>query len=114
VVSGPNAVWDAAPDQPYVVGMKTHKRELLVTKVLDAEPSHREEIPGHTITPLLLALTTTLALWGAIFFAWWFTTGAILSAIVLLLWFWPKREDVEEHLEEEREFTMKRGGEVPA
>jgi len=114
VVSGPNAVWDAAPDQPYVVGMRTHRREVLVTKTLDAEPSHREEIPGHSIVPLILALTTTFALWGAIFFAWWFTLGAILSAVVLLFWFWPKREDVEEHLENERKFTMKRGGEVTA
>ena len=99
---------------PFVVGMRTHKRELLITKTLDAEPDHREEIPGNTIVPLLLALTTTIGLWGAIFFAWWFTTGTILTAIVLLFWFWPKREDVEEHLENERKFTMKRGGEVPA
>src|SRR6266498_2232070 len=37
-VAGLNAVWDAAPDQPYVTGMRFDKREILVTKALDAEP----------------------------------------------------------------------------
>src|SRR5205823_3337785 len=35
VVSGPNAVWNAAPDQPYVTGLSFEKRQILVTKVLD-------------------------------------------------------------------------------
>ena len=30
VVSGPNAIWDAAPDQPYVVGIRSDIRELPV------------------------------------------------------------------------------------
>jgi cytochrome c oxidase subunit I+III len=101
VVSGPNAVWDAAPDQPFVVGMRVDKRELLVTKTLDAEPSHREEIPGHSFAPFALAITSTFGLWGAIFYAWLFTAGAIATALVLVVWFWPTREEVRDKLEHE-------------
>ena len=102
VVAGPNALWDAAPDQPYVTGMSLHEREVLVTRVLDAEPDHREELPKESIWPLILALTTTLGLTGAIFFAWWFTIGAVLSGLALIGWFWPKREEVVKHLRREK------------
>jgi cytochrome c oxidase subunit I+III len=100
VVSGLNAVWDAAPDQPYVVGVRSDIREVLVTKTLDAEPSHREELPAHSWAPLLLALTTTVGLWGAIFYAWLFTSGALLCAMVLIYWFWPTPEEIERQKQE--------------
>ena len=90
-VAGPNAVWDAAPDQPYVTGMRFDKREVLVTKTLDAEPDHKHELPGHSLAPFLLAVTSTVGLIGSIFYGWWFTVGMIVSAAVLVYWFWPKR-----------------------
>jgi cytochrome c oxidase subunit I+III len=95
-------VWDAAPDQPYVTGMRFDRREVLVTHVLDAEPDHKEQLPGHSIWPFLLACTTCIGLWGAIFFAWWFTIGAVISGIALIGWFWPKEEELEDHLTRER------------
>ncbi len=95
IVNGPNAIWDAEADPPFVTGMATDKRELLITKTLDAEVDHREEIPAHSLGPLFLALACTLALWGAIFFAWWFTIGAVLSGIVLIFWFWPAPSELE-------------------
>ena len=101
VVSGANAVWDAAPDQPYVTGMRFDRREVLVTKTLDAEPDHREEMPAHSIYPFILALTTTLGLAGSIFYAWWFVVGMILTTIAGIGWFWPSKEDVREELRRE-------------
>jgi cytochrome c oxidase subunit I len=94
VVSGPNAVWDAAPNQPYVTGLRFDRREMLVTNTLDAEPDHREDAPSDSIWPLVLALTTTLGLAGSIFYAWWFTVGAILTGIAGIFWFWPTPEDI--------------------
>ncbi len=103
VVAGPNPIWDAEPDPPVVVGMATGHREVLITKTLDAEVDHREEIPGHSLGPFYLAIAATIALWGAIFFAWWFTIGLCLSGIVLIFWFWPAREQVEVDMLRERE-----------
>jgi cytochrome c oxidase subunit I+III len=103
VVNSVNPIWDALPDQPYVTGMSYTEREILVTKVLDAEPDHREELPKESIWPFILGLTTTAGLTGAIFFAWWFTIGSILSGIALIGWFWPKREEVAKHVAREGE-----------
>ncbi|HMC23338.1 MAG TPA: cytochrome c oxidase subunit 4, partial [Thermoanaerobaculia bacterium] len=102
VVSSLNAVWDAAPDQPYVVGMRFDKREVLVTKTLDADPDHREELPDHSIWPFIVAVTTTIGLIGAIFYAWMFTVGTILTGIAGIGWFWPKKEEVEDEKRQER------------
>ena len=86
-VAGPNALWDAAPDQPIVVGVSTTKREVLVTRVLDAEPEHREELPTHSMWPFIAAITTAFGLIGAIFYAWYFTIGAIITGAALIGWF---------------------------
>jgi hypothetical protein len=102
VVSGPNALWDAAADQPVVVGLNTEKREILVTHVLDAQPSHREELPGHSLAPFLLCCATTIGLVGSIFFAWIFPIGMGLIGLVMIYWFWPRKEDVIDHLLEEQ------------
>jgi len=87
-VAGPNALWDAAPDQAIVEGLALDEREILVTHVLDAEPSHREELPTHSIWPFIVALATTFCLIGAIFYAWIFTVGAVITGFTLIGWFW--------------------------
>ncbi len=102
VVSGPNALWDAAPDQPYVTGLSLEHREILVTKVLDAEPDHREEQPEHSIWPFILAVFSCIGLWGSIFYAWWFSVGFALAGLAMIGWFWPKDREVQRHLARER------------
>jgi len=103
VVSGPNAVWDAEPDQPYVTGLLFDRREILVTKTIDAEPEHREDMPRDSIWPFVLSLTTSLGLIGSIFYAWWFSVGALLTGLCGIGWFWPNREDVLHEIEETAE-----------
>ena len=78
--------------------MRFDKREILITKTLDADPDHREELPAHSIFPFILAMTTTLGLAGSIFYAWWFTIGAILTGLAGVGWFWPSEEEVREEL----------------
>jgi len=97
VVAGPNALWDATPDQPQVVGVSTKKRQILVTKVLDAEPDHVEDLPGHSIWPFITALTTTFGLIGSIFYAWYFTIGAILTGAALICWFVVEAKEHSKH-----------------
>ena len=93
-----SAVWDAAPDQPYVTGIRFDRREVLVTKILDAEPDHKHELPGHSLAPFVLAVTTTIGLIGSIFYGSWFIVGLVLSGPVLIYWFWPRSEDAREQL----------------
>jgi len=102
-VAGPNALWDAAPDQPYVAGLRLDKREVLITRVLDAEPEHVEELPEHSIWPFLTTLVVTFGLIGAIFYAWYFTAGLVLAGIALICWYWAsasKQAKEHPHIEE--------------
>jgi hypothetical protein len=70
--------------------------------VLDAEPDHTEMLPGHSLWPFILGCTTCVGLWGAIFFAWWFTIGVVLSGIALIGWFWPSDDELEDHILREK------------
>src|SRR2546430_5559357 len=45
VVASRSPLWEEKP-LPVVTGLALDRREVLVTAALDAQPSHREEIPG--------------------------------------------------------------------
>jgi cytochrome c oxidase subunit I+III len=92
-------LWSAAPDQPVVAGLATDKREVLITKVMDAEPDHKAEIPRPTIWPFLAAVASGTGIVVAIFTPWGVPLGMFLAAIALTGWFWPSpphRELLEE------------------
>ena len=90
-VSGRQPLWHPDPEQPVVVGLASDKREVLVTRVLDAEPDHRYENPEPSIWPLLTALAVTALFIGSIFTPWAVVWGAIPSFIAMVFWFWPKK-----------------------
>jgi cytochrome c oxidase subunit 1 len=96
VVQGRYALWEMTPDAPVVRGLKTHKRETLVTSVLDAEPELTFDIPGPTIWPFLVALATGVTFIAGIFTPWAFLVGAILTGAALTGWFFadPNYENV--------------------
>jgi cytochrome c oxidase subunit 1 len=88
-VNGREALWDAAPNQPIVVGLNEDARSFLTTRTLDAEPDAKDEFPGPTIWPFLAAVATTAAFIGSIFTPWGITIGAVPIAITMIGWFWP-------------------------
>jgi hypothetical protein len=92
-VSGREPLWDDPPDQPIVVGLRSDKRDVLVTHVLDAEPDHRLVFPQPSIWPLLTAMATTLLFVWSIFTPWAVVYGAVPVFITMVGWFWPKRPD---------------------
>jgi len=94
-VNGREALWDAAPNQPVVVGLDEDARSVLTTRTLDAEPQGRDEFPKPSIWPFLAAIATTIAFIGSIFTPWGVTIGAIPVAITLIGWFWPERQPTE-------------------
>jgi len=94
-VNGREALWDAAPNQPVVVGLDDDVRSFLTTRTLDAEPDTRDEFPKPSIWPFLAAIATTIAFIGSIFTPWGVTLGAIPVDITMIGWFWPERQPAE-------------------
>ncbi|MEZ2346615.1 cytochrome c oxidase subunit I [Terriglobus sp. RCC_193] len=92
-VNGSEPLWDALPDQPVVSGMHEDVREIVTTRILDAEPEGRDEMPGPTAWPFIAAVVTTALFIGSIFRPIAVSIGAIPLAIALIGWFWPTREE---------------------
>jgi cytochrome c oxidase subunit 1 len=120
VVEGRYALWNRTERTPVVKGLSTERREVLLTRVMDAEPDHRYKLPGPSIWPLLVALSAGETFIVGIFTPWSFVIGAVLSLLTLFGWFWsnPKSEGVEREtgsenkrlsLEEARALPLEKG-----
>jgi cytochrome c oxidase subunit I+III len=92
-VSSRDPLWQDPPDQPIVVGLRSDKRDVLITSVLDAEPDHRELFPTPSIWPLLSALALSGLFIGSIFTPWAVVIGSVPAFIALTGWFWPKEQN---------------------
>jgi heme/copper-type cytochrome/quinol oxidase subunit 1 len=100
-VAGRDALWDAPPGQPVVVGLRGDVRDVLVTRVLDAEPDHRTVFPTNSIWPLLAALATTVMFIASIYTPWGAIWGSVPIFATLVGWFWPKRSELRQRVEGE-------------
>jgi len=104
VVQGRQPLWETPPERRgRVVGLRTDRREVLVTHTMDAHPDHRYILPGPSIWPFFLAVTGTLGLAGSVFQMWWAVVGGMLSFVPLVAWFWPRRVDYDVLIAGERE-----------
>jgi heme/copper-type cytochrome/quinol oxidase subunit 3 len=90
------ALWTRPKHGPHVRGLRGDRREVLVTRILDAEPDHRVELPGPTLFPLLAAISTAVAFVVSIFTPWGIVIGACLLAAALTGWYWPRLPFKEE------------------
>lgn len=90
VVSGAQPLWNVEDALPVAGGLRTDRRELVVTSLAAAEPQAREASPRNSIWPLWAALATTVMLIWSIFSPWAVVWGSIPIAITLIGWFWPK------------------------
>lgn len=90
VVSGAQPLWNTKDALPVAGGLRTDRRELVVTSLAAAEPQAREASPRNSIWPLWAALATTVMLIWSIFSPWAVVWGSIPIAITLIGWFWPK------------------------
>ena len=93
VVEGRHALWQRSVNPPVVSGLRTDTREVLVTDVMDAEPTHKDEFPEPSIWPFLTAVTTTGLFVAVIFTPWGLVYGTPPVAVTLIGWFWPKASD---------------------
>jgi cytochrome c oxidase subunit I+III len=90
VVNGPNPLWERPDILSVASGLRTDRRELLVTTLAKAAPEAREASPRNSIWPFWTAVATSVMLIWSIFTPWAVVWGSIPVAIALIGWFWPK------------------------
>jgi cytochrome c oxidase subunit 1 len=91
VVEGIAPAWERTPETPYVTGLSTTTREVLLTSLDDVEPESRHEQPSPTLWPFYASLATTGLIYGLVFTVWAVPIGAVFVAIGLIGWAWPKK-----------------------
>ena len=102
IVQGLYPLWERTPDRPVVTGMLTHRREVLLTTVLDAEPSARYQHPEPSVAPFLAALSVGVTFIGGIFTTWAFVVGPALLFPALMTWMWKQNQPAEPLTESEQ------------
>ena len=85
-----------ATELPVATGLKTDRRHVLITTVLDAVPDNRHTHPKETIAPLLFAGALGVTFIGAIFTPWAYVIGFGLSGITFAIWAWPRGRYADE------------------
>jgi cytochrome c oxidase subunit 1 len=90
VVNGPNPLWEQPDVLSVAGGLRTDRRELLVSTLAKATPEARDASPRNSIWPLLAAIATSVMLIWSIFTPWAVVWGSIPVAVTLTGWFWPK------------------------
>jgi cytochrome c oxidase subunit I+III len=90
VVSGPNPLWETPELLSVGTGLRTDRRELVVTTLTTATPEAREASPRNSIWPLWTAIATSIMLIWSIFSPWAVVWGSIPVSIALICWFWPE------------------------
>lgn len=90
VVRSRNPLSDDVKDLSTAAGLRTDRRELLVTSVVEALPEARESSPRDSVWPFWSAIATSIMLIWSIFSPWAVIWGSIPVAIALIGWFWPK------------------------
>ncbi|HVL66506.1 MAG TPA: cytochrome c oxidase subunit I [Vicinamibacterales bacterium] len=90
-VTGLHPLWDLRRGlrAPIVTGVRPDVREVLATRVLDAEPDYRSVLPAPSVAPLLLAFASTVAFLGAVYDLRFVPAGALLAFAVIVYWNWP-------------------------
>jgi cytochrome c oxidase subunit I+III len=90
VVGGSNPLWEQPDVLAVATGLRTDRRELVVTTVTGAEPEAREASPRNSIWPFWTAIATSVMLIWSIFMPWAVVWGSIPVLVTLIGWFWPK------------------------
>jgi cytochrome c oxidase subunit I+III len=96
VVDGPSPLWDQSEYLAVATGLRTDRRELIVSTVAAAEPQAREASPRNSIWPFWAAVATSVMLIASIFTPWAVVWGSIPIAVALIGWFWPKATPEDE------------------
>jgi cytochrome c oxidase subunit I+III len=97
-VESRHPLWTARErgELPVATGLRTDRRETLITTALDALPDSRHEMPGESYWPLVMAIAVGVTFIGAVFRPRFYAIGFVLGLIAFAGWAWPRggrRED---------------------
>jgi cytochrome c oxidase subunit 1 len=86
VVQGRHPLWDTPGALPVLTGLRTDRREVLVTTTFDALPDHRHHDPDPSVFPFILALTMGVLWIGSVFSPYFVLGGIGLALIGMFGW----------------------------
>jgi cytochrome c oxidase subunit I+III len=75
---------------PVVTGLRTDRRDTLITTALDAVPDNLHEDPEESTWPLWMALAIGVTFIGAIFTPWAYVVGFACVTVGFAGWAWPR------------------------
>jgi cytochrome c oxidase subunit I+III len=93
VVRTRTPLWHTPDVLPVVDGLRSDRREALLTSSGDAIPRIRWAMPDPSVWPLFSAMALTVLFIWSVFSPWGVVWGAIPVGIALTIWFWPKRSE---------------------
>jgi cytochrome c oxidase subunit 1 len=99
IVTSRHPLWDTTIDSPVLTGLRSDRREVLLSTAFDARPESRHHHPADSIWPIYLAGCMGVVFIGSIFSPYFVLGGLGLSLIGLAGWGWtgaqnPERERV--------------------
>jgi cytochrome c oxidase subunit I+III len=92
-VDSATPLWSEREALPAFSGLRSDRREILLTTATDAQPQIAWAMPAPSIWPLLSTVALTFLFIWSIFDSWGVIWGSIPLAIALTAWFWPKPDD---------------------
>jgi len=95
VVQNLTPLWSSEPLQ-WLGGLKSDKREMLLTSVAEARPHARWACPDPSIWPFWSAFALTVQFVWTIFNPWGWVWASIPMGIAMTVWFWPKKSEPSE------------------
>jgi hypothetical protein len=105
VVTSREGLWSYESEIPVLTGLRTDLHQVLVTTVMDAEPTLRHIHPGPTIAPFLMAVVVGAMLVAGIFTPWAYPMGILLACGPWVWWAWPRRRSYEHEQEVRGSFS---------
>ncbi len=83
--------WRESESRPVVTGLRSDRRELIVTTLVEAEPQSVQVMPGPTLWPFFAALAASVGFVGLLFHPIFFVVGFFLVFFAFVGWLWPRR-----------------------
>ena len=99
VVRTRHPLWDTG-ELPVITGLRTDRRDTLITTTFDARPESSQVAPDPSIWPLYLALCMGLVFIGSIFSPYFVLVGVGVAMFGLLGWGWESVKDIRQEIVE--------------